>query len=229
MSGTPDMSDDNQIKPKSSNNLSSRYDFPDADKADRHGFLAFGGDLEPDTLLAAYNRGIFPWYSYAPIRWYSPPERQVIFFNKFHLSQSLKKTMRKQIFHITYNADFSRVMAECALQREDETWITAEMIRGYSALHALGFAASCEAWYNGQLVGGVYGVIVGKIFCAESMFYRMPSASKVALVSLVQLLQKNGFALVDCQVYTDNTRRFGAELISRAKYLELLEEYKQVL
>lgn len=197
--------------------------------ADSSGFLAQGGDLEPDTLLWAYNHGIFPWYSSEPIKWFCPIFRQVIFLEKFHVSQSLKKTIQKGKFQVTINEAFTQVMRECALQRKDETWITPEMINAYSKLHLMGYAVSAETWIGKKLVGGVYGVIVGRIFCAESMFYNIPSASKVALVFLADTLRKNGFILIDCQVYTENTARFGGEEIEREEYLSLLEAHKVVL
>ncbi len=196
--------------------------------ADPPGLLAFGGQLNAEWLLSAYHQGIFPWFNPGePILWWSPNPRMVIFPEHFKIRRSLKKTLRKQPFEITLDTAFSDVLEGCAAARSytNETWITAEMRRAYQELYQKGHAHSVEAWQNGKLVGGLYGVAIGRIFCGESMFSCATDASKVAFVHLVQQLKAWQFELIDCQVYSDHLASFGAEEIDRARFLDYLKQY----
>ena len=201
--------------------------FPPVDLASPEGLLAVGGDLRPERLLEAYRHGIFPWYSgNQPILWWSPDPRTVLFPDKLHVSRSLKRRLRPGLFSVTLDRCFRNVMQHCAEPRsqypEGGTWITVEMLEAYQRLHELGYAHSVETWQKGQLVGGLYGVALGGVFFAESMFTRASDASKVALVSLVNQLHKWGFRLMDCQQSSPHVMRFGAEEIPRREFLDHL-------
>lgn len=196
--------------------------FPDPELADPSGIVAFGGDLEPDRLLLAYRSGIFPWYSRPPILWWSPEPRFVLFADELEVPRSLAKRIRQGRYRITLDQAFESVIQACArVPRPGQpgTWITDEMRQAYVKLHHLGFGHSVEAWDGDRLVGGLYGVAVGKLYAGESMFAVEPDASKIAFVHLVRQLQVWGFSLVDCQVHTEHLERFGARAISRAEYL----------
>lgn len=198
--------------------------FPKASLADEDGLLAIGGDLRIDRLLEAYSVGIFPWYSEnSPILWYAPPERFVLYPDDINVSKSMKKIMRSMQFTITFNQVFDQVIESCAeIQRNDQdgTWIVDEMKSAYISLHQDGYANSIEVWENGNLVGGLYGILVGKIFCGESMFSKVSNASKAALIFLAQNFD---LELIDCQVYSDHLSLFGAKLISRTDFSRILE------
>ena len=201
--------------------------FPPVDVATPEGLLAVGGDLRPERLLEAYRHGIFPWYSDdQPILWWSPDPRAVLFPAKLHISRSLKRSLRPGIFSVTLDACFRDVMRSCAAPRsqypDGGTWITAAMLEAYTRLHELGYAHSVETWQEGRLVGGLYGVALGGAFFAESMFTRVPDASKVALVSLVRQLQAWGFRLMDCQQSSSHVMALGAEAIPRRDFLDYL-------
>ena len=201
--------------------------FPDPALAETEpdGLLAVGGDLSPERLVNAYRQGIFPWYSAGqPLLWWSPDPRMVLFPERLHVSRSLRRTLRRGTFEVTFDRDFGAVIRACAAPRDDGggTWITAQMIDAYERLHRLGLAHSVEAWHRGELVGGLYGVALGSLFFGESMFSTMSDASKVAFVRLVQTLQAAGCPLIDCQVYTAHLASLGAEPIPRARFLELL-------
>lgn len=205
-------------------------DFPEVSLAlaEPNGLLAVGGDLSVKRLLTAYRRGIFPWYSGdQPILWWSPNPRSVLFPDKLHISRSLRKVLRKQLFSITLDQAFEQVIQGCSEPRADGlgTWITDEMHQAYRRLHQAGYAHSVESWLNGQLVGGLYGVAIGKVFYGESMFSRVSEASKVAFVFLVQQLRRWQFALIDCQIETAYLNQFGAELIPRNEFVMLLDQY----
>ena len=205
-------------------------DFPNVSLAlhDPDGLLAVGGDLSIERLLAAYRRGIFPWYSGdQPILWWSPDPRSVLFPENLHISRSLRKTLRKQLFTITFDTAFADVIQACSETRADGlgTWITDEMQQAYLHLHEVGYAHSGECWLNGKLVGGLYGVAMGKVFFGESMFSRVTDASKVAFVFLVRQLQHWQFEMIDCQIQTAYLNQFGAELIPRSRFVQLLEQY----
>ncbi len=199
--------------------------FPDPALAEDDGLLAVGGDLSPRRLMLAYQSGIFPWFSDDdPILWYAPHERCVVFPDRVKISKSMAKVLRSGSFRITWNTAFAAVIDNCsAVPRKDQdgTWITSEMKAAYIRLHELGAAHSVEVWHDGQLVGGLYGVIVNRVFCGESMFSLMPNASKAAFISLCQ---SGRFTLIDCQVPNDHLMSLGAELMPREDYLKVLQE-----
>ncbi len=201
--------------------------FPPVDQATPEGLLAIGGDLRPERLLEAYRHGIFPWYSEdQPILWWSPDPRTILYPEKLHISRSLKRSLRPGFFNVTLDTCFRDVMAHCGGPRpqypEGGTWITPAMIEAYTRLHEMGHAHSVETWREGQLVGGVYGVAIGKAFFAESMFTKVDDASKVALVSLVRQLHRWDFRLIDCQQSSPHVLRLGAEDIPRAAFVSHL-------
>ncbi|MCB9780521.1 MAG: leucyl/phenylalanyl-tRNA--protein transferase [Alphaproteobacteria bacterium] len=202
--------------------------FPHPELAEPDGLLGVGGDLAPARLLLAYANGIFPWYSEGqPILWFSPDPRFVLFPDRFRVPRSLKKIVRRGDFEIRLDTAFTDVIAECRKAwrpGQAGTWITQDMLDAYSTLHTLGFAHSCEAWQDGELVGGLYGVAIGDLFAGESMFAKRPDASKVAFVWLVEQLRTWGYRLIDSQVHTAHLERFGAEHISRRRYLTLVHE-----
>ena len=205
-------------------------DFPDVALAlcEPDGLLAVGGDLSLQRLLAAYRRGIFPWYSGdQPILWWSPDPRSILFPDKLHISRSLRKTLRKQQFKITLDTAFADVIDACSQPRADEpgTWITDEMQQAYIRLHQAGHAHSVECWMKDELVGGLYGVAIGKVFFGESMFSTVTDASKVAFVFLVHQLQRWQFGLIDCQIQSAHLDQFGAELIPRSEFITLLNQF----
>ena len=203
---------------------SYRFRFPPIEKAldEPNGLLAFGGDLRPGRLLAAYRQGIFPWYDTGqPILWWSPDPRTVLFPEQVHISRSLRKSLRKSPFEVTMDRDFSGVIRSCAARAS--TWITHDMQRAYIQLHDLGYAHSVEIWRNDYLVGGLYGVAIGRIFFGESMFSHADDASKIALVYLCGQLRQWHFCVIDCQVGNDHTRSLGAIAISRREFIQLLQ------
>jgi len=206
--------------------LSEELIFPHPTLAEPDGLLAIGGDLSVERLLLAYANGIFPWYSESPILWWSPNPRMVLFPEKFKISDSLKQTIKKQKFKITFDRDFAGVIRACAgSKRPDQegTWIVPEMQKAYIKLHKAGFAHSVEAWQNDQLAGGLYGVSLGKAFFGESMFFRIPDASKVALYCLVERLKSWDFKLIDSQQDTAHMRRMGGEPIDLEDFLRHLK------
>jgi len=188
-----------------------------------NGLLAAGGDLSTPRLLQAYRLGIFPWYSPGqPILWWSPDPRMVLFPQDLHISRSLHKRLKKQDYEISYDMAFHQVLQACAdtpRPGQRGTWITSEMIAAYCELHALDYAHSLEVWMHGQLAGGIYGVAIGKMFYAESMFHRVTDASKIALVHLVWKLRDAGFGLIDCQMKTSHLSSLGAREISREAFI----------
>jgi leucyl/phenylalanyl-tRNA---protein transferase len=207
--------------------LDERLLFPDPDLADPDGLLAVGGDLSAERLLLAYQSGIFPWYSdETPILWYSPHERCVIFPDELKISKSMRQVLRSNKFSVTINQCFDKVIAACSsVDRKDQdgTWITDAMIEAYINLHQKGHTHSIEVWNEGNLVGGLYGVQTGNVFCGESMFSEMSNASKVALIHLCNM----GFDMVDCQMHTPHLESMGAKMISREEYMGML--HKSVL
>ena len=200
--------------------------FPDVRLAEPDGLLALGGDLSQERLLAAYRAGIFPWFSQGePILWWSPDPRCVLFTDRIHRSRSMLKVLRKGRFRITLNAAFEQVMRQCShvpRPGQDGTWITPGMLKAYVGLHRAGFAHSAEAWQDGHLVGGIYGVSLGSLFFGESMFSTAPNASKAALIRLSEHLQAAGFAVLDGQVGNPHLYRLGAVDIPRREFLDLL-------
>jgi len=200
--------------------------FPPVESATADGLLAYGGDLSPHRLLLAYRSGIFPWYNTSdPILWWSPDPRLVLFIDEFILRKSLKKRMKH--FEIRYDTVFTQVMRECgSISRDGQkgSWIIPEMIEAYSVLFDMGYAHSVEAWQEGRLVGGLYGIVIGKVFFGESMFAKVKDASKVAFATLIQRLQQEGFEMIDCQIASPHLISLGAREISRQVFLKQLQE-----
>lgn len=209
--------------------LSDRPVFPPAEMADDDGLLAVGGHLSPAWLLSAYASGIFPWYHEGqPPLWWSPDPRLVLYPDAFHRPKSLRKSMNKQRFVVTFDCAFSDVMHACGQQRYSTgTWITTDMERAYNRLHTMGYAHSVEAWILEEerpvLAGGLYGIALGRCFFGESMFYRYADASKIAFAILVARLRNQGYLLIDCQMTTAHMLRFGAQEISRKHFLSQLK------
>ena len=206
--------------------LNHEYIFPPVHLANADGLLAIGGDLEQERLLLAYRHGIFPWYSEPPVLWWSPDPRLVLFPDELIVSKSMKKIMRKNTFHFTMNTAFEKVIHSCKTvyrPTQQGTWITDELEAAFIKLHADGYAQSGEAWLEDELVGGIYGLRIGNIFFAESMFSLEMNASKFALANFVQQLQKNGIVLIDCQVYSSHLVSLGAREISRSDFTKYLD------
>lgn len=204
--------------------------FPPLNKAlrDPNGLLAVGGDLSAERLVAAYRHGCFPWYQDGqPLLWWSPDPRTVVRPEQVHISRSLNKSLRKGIFEVTFDHAFAEVIRGCAGPRDyaDGTWITLPMQHAYQQLHAQGVAHSVEVWQNGQLVGGLYGLAMGRLFFGESMFSHVTDASKVGFATLVKHLTDWGFVLIDCQMHTKHLASFGAQSISREDFAALLHAH----
>ncbi|MBW6485359.1 MAG: leucyl/phenylalanyl-tRNA--protein transferase [Syntrophobacterales bacterium] len=201
--------------------------FPPVELAEPEGLLAVGGDLSPERLLAAYSAGIFPWYSEGePLLWWSPDPRFVLFPEELRVSRSMRQFLKKKIVETTFDKAFPAVISACGSRPrpgQDGTWITPEMVASYNNLHKLGFAHSVEAWDGEKLVGGLYGVSLGRTFFGESMFSAIPNASKAALIALVSFLRARGFDLIDCQVETGHLGSMGARFVSRAEFCRLLQ------
>ena len=200
--------------------------FPDPHLADDDGCLAVGGDLSIDRLLLAYQHGIFPWYAFRhdePI-WYCPKKRFVIYPDEIHISHSMRTLMRKNIYTVTFNKDFEGVIANCGGLRIDEeyAWLGPDMTAAYTELHNQGFALSVEVWEKERLVGGLYGVNIGSAFFGESMFSLVPSASKLALISLAQIMQECGGSLIDCQFETPHLKSMGGRYIDYDEYMKII-------
>lgn len=207
--------------------LSDDLIFPHPSLAEEDGLLAVDGDLSPERLILAYRNGIFPWFSEdEPILWWSPNPRFILYPKDIKVSHSMKKLLKKNTYKISFDTCFRDVISNCSnLRKESGTWITNDMIEAYCKLHELGYAHSVEAWYEDRLVGGLYGISIGKCFFGESMFSTMSNASKAAFITLCKKLEEKGYTMVDCQVYTEHLESLGAVNISREKFLELVEEY----
>jgi len=205
--------------------------FPDPRYAGYEGIVTIGGDLNPVNLLRAYSQGIFPWPIEGwPLTWFCPEERAVLDFKDLHVPRSLARLRRRAPFSFTIDHDFNSVIlrcAEAARPEESGTWITPQMIRGYCEFHRMGHAHSVEAWEDGELVGGVYGVDAGGAFAGESMFYTRPSASKLALLHLIEHLRERGSEWLDIQVMTPHMKALGAKLISRDLFLRMLAKTQE--
>lgn len=202
-------------------------EFPPVSEADVYGVLAFGGDLSSDRLIEAYKKGIFPWYNAGePITWYSPDPRMVLFPSDLKVSKSMRKVLRDGKLKVTFNTNFEEVICSCkSIFRPNDfgqTWITNEMEQAYIELHKKGIAKSVEVWENEELVGGLYGIDLGTVFCGESMFSIVSNASKVAFISLVRKLEQEGYELIDCQVYNDHLASLGAIEIDRDEFMNYL-------
>lgn len=210
--------------------LGDAYDFPAVSRAlaEPDGLLAVGGDLSCGRLLAGYQRGIFPWFSPGdPILWWAPSQRMVLQPGGLRITRSLSKSLRNKCYTFRFDRDFEAVMRACAAPRagQNGTWITEDMIAAYCGLHAAGHAHSAEIWQQGRLVGGLYGVAVGRMFYGESMFHRVTDASKIAVVRLAEVLFGAGFGMIDCQLFTPHLESLGAQLIPRDEFVARLETY----
>lgn len=204
--------------------LNKHLQFPDPELAEPDGLLAVGGDLSTERLMLAYQNGIFPWYSDdTPILWYSPHERFVLYPDDLKVSGSMKRVLHSNRFRITSNQSFAEVIEACSAmirKGQDGTWITDDMKEAYKQLHKEGYAHSVEVWQDDELVGGMYGVPVGNVFCGESMFSKVSNASKTALITLCK---SGNYKLIDCQVHTDHLESMGARMISRKEYTTMLQ------
>lgn len=194
--------------------------------ADEDGLLAIGGDLSEERLLLAYRSGIFPWYNEGdPILWWSPDPRFVLYPYKLRISKSMKKLLRDDCFKVTFNQNFEEVIQNCSTIKrhgQADTWITDDMKNAYIHLHKKGYATSVEVWQGKDLVGGLYGIDLGEVFCGESMFSKVSNASKFGFIKWVQYLQTMNYKLIDCQVHTPHLQSFGAEFIPRLQFLSYL-------
>lgn len=208
--------------------LSDRIAFPDPRRGEPDGLFAVGGDLSIDRLLLAYSNGIFPWYSFRDeeIMWWCPMQRFVIFPDEIHVSHSMRTLINKNKYRLSINEDFEGVIENCSSMRinEEGAWLGEDMKRAYTELFHQGFAASVEVWDGERLVGGLYGVNIGRAFFGESMFSLVPSASKLALIYLARLFSKNGGLIIDCQLETPHLKSMGGRFISYDEYMEILSE-----
>ena len=200
--------------------------FPSPEQASPEGIVAVGGDLLPERVMLAYRKGIFPWFESDDfLLWWSPDPRMVLFPDRLKISKSMRTVLRKKQFEVTFNKAFDQVVEACAKVKrfgQNGTWITPGLMEVYSTLHIQGHAHSVEVWEEGSLVGGLYGIDLGTVFCGESMFSKSSNASKVALIFLVKELKKNKYELIDCQVPTQHLASMGAEPISRTEFLTFL-------
>lgn len=208
--------------------LSQELYFPPVEEASVEGVLAIGGDLSPERLILAYKSGIFPWFNDdEPILWWTPPERMVLFFEDLKISKSMRNVLNQNKFKVTFNTAFREVITNCKkINRKDQsdTWITNEMVEAYCKLNELGFAKSVEVWQNEELVGGLYGIDLGHVFCGESMFSKVTNASKVAFIHLAKQLELANYSLLDCQVYNDHLASLGCIEIERDDFMMLLKK-----
>ena len=206
--------------------LDNDFWFPNPEEATEDGLLAVGGDLHPDRLVLAYQKGIFPWFNEdEPPMWWCPDPRFVLFPENLKVSSSMRQLLKKQAFEFRVDTAFESVIRYCRLadrKGQDGTWISKDVMASYAALHQRGYAHSAEAWLNGELVGGLYGIRMGNLFFGESMFARASNASKYAFISYVRQLQQEGVQLIDCQVYTEHLESLGARMIPRKEFLSLL-------
>ena len=207
--------------------LTKELFFPPVEEANYEGVLAVGGDLSVERLMLAYTNGIFPWFDADdPILWWAPPERMVVNPMDYKVSKSMRNILNRNSFEVTMNQDFAAVISNCqTIERKEQqgTWISAEIIKSYTQLHQLGKVISFEVWQNNELVGGLYGVDLGHVFCGESMFSKVPNASKVAFVKLIEYLKVHNYKLLDCQVHNDHLEKLGAFEISRDLFMKILK------
>lgn len=207
--------------------LNDQLAFPPVENANAEGLLAVGGDLSLERLILAYHNGIFPWFTNdSPILWWSPDPRMVLFPHKVKISKSMRRVLKSGQFKLTRNTCFEAVIEHCSrIKRTGQkgTWITAKMREAYCELHKKGYAKSYEVWENDQLVGGLYGIDLGHIFCGESMFSTVSNASKFAFIKMVQELEAKKYILIDCQMYTEHLESMGAEEIPRKSFITLLK------
>lgn len=207
--------------------LSSNLFFPPVSQANYDGILAIGGDLSAERLLLAYKSGIFPWFEEGePIIWWSPNPRMVLFLDELIVSKSMRNILNRNNFTVTFNQNFKDVISNCQnIKRDGQrgTWITNDMIEAYCKLHELGIAKSVEVWQDGELVGGLYGIGLGHVFCGESMFSNVSNASKVAFISLVNHLKAANYKLLDCQVYNPHLESLGCREIERDDFMKIVK------
>lgn len=206
--------------------LGEDYIFPHPSNADKHGIVAYGGDLNPLRILEAYKSGIFPWFeSDQNLMWWSPDPRMIMYTDKFKVSKSFKAFLKKSNYKVTFNKDFELVINSCAnIKRINQkgTWITEGLIKSFIDLHKMGKAISVEVWEDDDIVGGLYGLDLDDVFCGESMFSKSSNASKIALYYLTKELRKNNYRFIDCQVPSEHLKSLGGEIISRSNFLDLL-------
>ncbi|GEP49677.1 leucyl/phenylalanyl-tRNA--protein transferase [Flavobacterium noncentrifugens] len=207
--------------------LTKELYFPPVSETDEDGILAVGGDLFPERLLLAYRSGIFPWFEDDdPIIWWSPNRRMVLYFDDLVVSKSMRNILNRNIFNVTFNRNFREVISNCKKIKRDGqngTWITNEMVEAYVKLHEHGVAKSVEVWQYGELVGGLYGIDLGHVFCGESMFSKVSNASKVAFTALANDLKSKNYKLLDCQVYNDHLATLGCIEIERCDFINILK------
>nr|WP_298000814.1 leucyl/phenylalanyl-tRNA--protein transferase [uncultured Flavobacterium sp.] len=213
--------------------LTNELYFPSVETAHSTGIVAFGGDLSTERLLLAYQSGIFPWFEDGEeITWFAPEARMVLFLNQLKISKSARNVINRNIFKVTFNTAFEEVITNCQqIKRADQlgTWITDDMLNAYIKLHQLGYAKSVEVWQNNQLVGGLYGIDLGHIFCGESMFSKVSNASKIAFIHLAQKLKEESYQLIDCQVYNEYLAQLGCEEIPRDLFMKILNKELKVV
>lgn len=201
--------------------------FPPVSEADEEGILAVGGDLSPERLKLAYKNGIFPWFNEGePILWWAPDPRMVLFLDELIISKSMRNILNRKQFTVTFNTNFKEVISNCQkIQRigQDGTWISDDIVESYCELNRQGIAKSVEVWQEGELVGGLYGVDLGHVFCGESMFSKVSNASKVAFISLVKHLEEKNYKLLDCQVYNPHLDSLGCREIDREEFMDILK------
>lgn len=206
--------------------ISDTLYFPPVYEASSEGILAVGGDLSPGRLLLAYRSGIFPWFNPGePILWWGPKSRMVLYFDELAVSKSMRNILNRNTFTVTFNQNFSEVISNCStIKREGQrgTWISQEMREAYCKLNEMGIAKSVEVWQNNELVGGLYGIDLGDVFCGESMFSKVSNASKIAFISLAQHLKKENYKILDCQVYNEHLDSLGCREIDRDDFMKLL-------
>jgi len=207
--------------------LTSELYFPPVDNASAEGILGFGGDLSSERLILAYESGVFPWFEEdQPIIWWAPNPRMVLFFDELNISKSMRNIFNRNTFRITFNQEFRSIITSCQQSKREGqtgTWITNDMIEAYCKLHDLGIAKSVEVWQNKELVGGLYGIDLGHIFCGESMFSKVSNASKVAFITLAKELQSKNYQLLDCQVYNEHLYSLGCREIPREQFMSILK------
>ena len=206
--------------------ISDALYFPPVNQSSFEGILAVGGDLSPERLLLAYKSGIFPWFNPGePILWWAPKSRMVLYFEDLTISKSMRNVLNRNTFKVTFNQDFRAVISNCStIKREGQrgTWISQEMIEAYCKLNEMGIAKSVEVWQENQLVGGLYGIDLGNVFCGESMFSKVSNASKVAFISLAQNLKNENYKVLDCKVYNEHLDSLGCKEIDRELFMEIL-------
>jgi leucyl/phenylalanyl-tRNA--protein transferase len=207
--------------------LDNELIFPPVHLAEPDGLLAIDGDLSTERLLLAYRNGIFPWYEGEHILWWCPDPRFVLFPDELKVSKAIKPLLKKNEFEFTVNKAFAQVIHHCKETKrpgQEGTWITDEVEKAYCKLHELGYAHSAEVWKNGELVGGLYGIKIGKVFFGESMFTKISNASRFAFIKYVQQLKKEGIEMIDCQVYTEYLESFGARMIDRKDFIKIVQQ-----